>query len=254
MEPVRPSPGAVPRPDAPSPGGERAAPPQDAPSSLGAHPAPQRPLGRSAPRTPGSPAAPPRALTPPRGVTAPRRGFPRRSPQRPPHLTDGPRGPRAPQLLTGSESAAARAPPTPQARERRGGAGAAPEVALRPAPDAPGGGAARGRGLRARALPPLGPEKRVGGATRRRGYGRGPEEAGLRGGASGPARPRVPGGPCSWDVGPPRRPRPAPLGGSGRNHGLSSPFIPPVARMGCKVPLSPPDPDLGHLDAKDVAS
>lgn len=134
MGTVRPSPGAVPRPDAPSPGGERAAPPQDAPSSLGPI---LPPSARSAVPRPGPPARPdpPRALTPPRGETAPGRGLPRRSPQRPPHLTDGPRGPRAPQLLTGSESAAARAPDAAGPREAgRGGRGAgsrAPPHALR---------------------------------------------------------------------------------------------------------------------------
>lgn len=131
------------------------------------------PSARSAVPRPGPPARPdpPRALTPPRGETAPGRGLPRRSPQRPPHLTDGPRGPRAPQLLTGSESAAARAPPTPQARERRGGAGAAPEVALRPAPYAPGAGLPETRPAGARAPAP----------RPREACGRGYEEAGLRG-------------------------------------------------------------------------
>ena len=105
-----------------------------------------------------------------------------------------------------------RAPPTPQAPEKRGGAGAAPEVALRPTPYAPGAGLPETRPAGARAPAPRPREAR----------GRGYEEAGLRGGASGPSRLRVPGGPCSWDVPPPRRPRPAPLGGSGRNHGLRS--------------------------------
>lgn len=171
MGTVRPSPGAVPRPDAPSPGGERAAPPQDAPSSLGAHPAPQRPLGRSAPRTPGSPGPSSSPHPSPRGDSS-RAGPPTPQPPAP----ASPHGRAAGSASTSASNwirECGRARPR-RRRPARSGAGRARRRKSRsaPRPTHLGRGCPR-RGLRARALPPLGPEKRVGGATRRRGYGAG---------------------------------------------------------------------------------
>ncbi|XP_024836934.1 proline-rich protein 2-like [Bos taurus] len=136
-----------------------------------AHPAPQRPLGRSAPRTPGSPGPSSSPHPSPRGDSS-RAGPPTPQPPAP----ASPHGRAAGSASTSASNwirECGRARPR-RRRPARSGAGRARRRKSRsaPRPTHLGRGCPR-RGLRARALPPLGPEKRVGGATRRRGYGAG---------------------------------------------------------------------------------